>query len=51
MLLNRAYRDAQRYVGEASEGAAVRTRAKQQAERVLVAFFRATGWQIVIRWE
>jgi hypothetical protein len=50
-LLNRAYRDAQRFVVESSEASGLHARARQQAEQVLVAFYRATGWQITVRWE
>jgi hypothetical protein len=50
-VVNRAYRDAQRYVERACNQPALVDRARRQAESVLRAFFAAAGWQLVVRWQ
>lgn len=49
-VIERAYRDAQKFVTDAAGDPALLNRARRQAEQVLGAFFKATGWEITIRW-
>lgn len=49
-LVNRAYRDAQRFVAAAGGEPSLRPRSRRQAEEVLGAFFHATGWHVEVRW-
>ena len=49
-VVNKAYRDAQRFVAAACDDPSLMPRARQQAERVLAAFFRATDWKVTVRW-
>lgn len=49
-VIDLAYRDAQQFVAEAAKDPALVARSRTQAESVLAAFFRATGWTVQIRW-
>ena len=49
-VVDRAYRDAQRFVAAASDDPALIARSRQQAVQVLSAFFQATRWNVVVRW-
>ena len=50
-VVDRAYRDTQRFVAAAADDPAMIGRSRQQAESVLAAFFKATGWKVSVRWE
>jgi hypothetical protein len=50
-VIDRGYRDAQRFVATACDDPTWMSRSRQQAEHVLAAFFEATGWSIKIRWD
>ena len=49
-VVDRAYRDAQRFVAAAAEDPAFVAHARRQAETVVAAFFKATGWTVTVRW-
>jgi hypothetical protein len=49
-LINRAYRDAQHLIAGACDEPSLMIRGRQQAERVLKAFFDAVGWTVEVRW-
>lgn len=49
-VIDRGYRDAQRFVATACNDPAFIGRSRQQAEQVLTAFFSAMDWKISIRW-
>jgi hypothetical protein len=49
-VVDRGYRDAQRFVATACGDPAIIARSRQQAEQVLRAFFRAVGWTVSVRW-
>jgi hypothetical protein len=50
-VIDRGYRDAQRFVAAASNDPSFIGRSRQQAEQVLVAFFNAMGWKVTLRWD
>ena len=50
-VVDRAYRDAQRFVAAAADDPAMIARSRQQAEQVLAAFFKATGWTVTVKWQ
>lgn len=50
-VIQRGYRDAQRYIAGAAGDPSLLARSRQQAEHVLGTFFAATGWRITVRWE
>ena len=49
-VLAAAHRDAERLVATAGSDAALLGRCRHDAERLLGAFFRATGWTVRVRW-
>jgi hypothetical protein len=49
-IINQAYRDAQRFVGQACADPSLLAKARQQAQEVLGTFFGAMGWTVSIRW-
>lgn len=49
-VIDRGYRDAQRYVAAACNDPSTIARSRQQAERVLVEFFAAMNWKVSVRW-
>jgi hypothetical protein len=49
-VIDLAYRDAQRLVADAAKKSALLVRAREHTEQVLATFFRATGWEITVRW-
>jgi hypothetical protein len=50
-VVDRAFRDAQRFVAAACNDPALIARSRQQAEQVLAAFFKAMGWTVAVRWQ
>jgi hypothetical protein len=50
-VIDHGYLEAQRYLAGACEESTLLPRARQHAEQVLAAFFRAIGWSVIIQWE
>ena len=49
-LINRAHRDAQRYITAVAADPSLIDRSRRQAENVLTTFFKAVGWTVNVRW-
>jgi hypothetical protein len=49
-VINQAYQDAQRFVGQACGDPSLLGRARRHAQDVLQTFFGAMGWTVTIRW-
>ena len=50
-VLAAAHRDAEQRVRDAGSDAALLRRCRRDAEQLLAAFFRATGWTVRVRWD
>lgn len=50
-VIDHGYLEAQRYLAATGEDPTLMPRARQHAEQVLAAFFRAIGWTVTIQWE
>jgi hypothetical protein len=51
VVIDHGYLQAQRFLAAAGEEPTLMPRARQHAEQVLAAFFRAIGWSVTIQWE
>jgi hypothetical protein len=50
VVIDRGYREAQRFIAAACEDPALLARSRQQAEAVLATFFKAMGWDVSVQW-
>jgi hypothetical protein len=49
-VIDRGYRDAQRFVADACNDPAIIARSREQAQSVISAFSKAIGWEVTLRW-
>lgn len=49
-VINRAYEQAQNFIASDANDPGLIDKSRRQAESVLLAFFRAIGWSVQIRW-
>ena len=50
-IIDQAFREAQRTVAGVAADPKWIDQSRQQAQRVLATFFRATGWGVTVKWE
>lgn len=49
-VIQRTYRQAEKYIAAAADDPSLLARSRAQAETVLATFFQATGWRVSVRW-